>query len=105
MAELTLKDVLDAIAEMRAESKVDLSKVQTDLSKVQTDLSKMDMRLATVEAKVDAHRAETARGFAELDSDLSRHVDGPHREIEQEIAAIKRRLPAKKAVAPRVRRR
>ena len=98
MAELTLKDVLDAIAEMRAESKVDLSKVQTDLSK-------MDMRLATVEAKVDAHRAETARGFAELDSDLSRHVDGPHREIEQEIAAIKRRLPAKKAVAPRVRRR
>ena len=90
MAESTLKDVLKAISEMR------------DEMATKADLAKLD-------AKVDAHRAETKadaakagsrfdhvdKGLAELDRDLTKHMD-VHREIEKDIAALKAR-PARTA--------
>jgi hypothetical protein len=58
--------------------------------------------LAKLEAKVDAHRAETARGFAELDRELTRHAE-VHREIEKDIEVLKRR-PPRTAARPTRRR-
>jgi hypothetical protein len=49
MADPTLKEVLAAIADARA-----------DISRVET--------------KVDAHRAETAKAFTELDRELTKHA-------------------------------
>ena len=81
MAEPTLKDVLKVIAEMRGEmaTKADLAKL---------------------EAKVDAHRAETKKGFADLDKALTQHM-GVHREVEKDIEALKRRPARTAAQAPR----
>jgi len=53
MAEPTMNDVLDAITKLDA--KVD----------------RIESRTATVEAKVDAHRLETAKGFADVDRELT----------------------------------
>lgn len=83
MAEPTLRDVLDAIAQMRREMAT-----KTELAKV--------------EAKVDAHRAETAKGFAELDRELTKHAE-VHRELEKDVEALKRR-PARTAARPTRRR-
>lgn len=73
MAEPTLRDVLAAIAAMRAE------------------MATKDA-LAAVDAKVDAHRAETAAGFAALDAELSDHSAVAHRNIEKDIIALHRPL-------------
>ena len=89
MAEPTLKDVLDVIA-------------------------KLDAKVGKLDAKVDAHRAETKadaatadtrfdrvdKGLAELDRDLTKHMD-VHREIEKDIEALKARPARTAARAPR----
>lgn len=83
MAEPTLKDVLKVLAELRSEM-----------------ATKSD--LAKVEAKVDAHRAETRRGFADLDAELTKHAE-VHKELEIDVASVKRRPIRTAARAPRRR--
>jgi hypothetical protein len=78
VSEPTLKDVVNAIAELRSETKGDLARIEG--------------RLSTVEAKVDAHRAETAKSFAELDRELTKHAD-VHRTLEKDVEALKARAP------------
>lgn len=85
MADPTLKDVLEAIAQLRQETRADIAQLD---GKVST----LDAKLSTVAAKVDAHRAETAKAFAELDRELSKHAD-VHRELEKDVEALKRRPP------------
>ena len=70
MAEPTIKDVLDALAKLDA--KVD----------------RIEARTATVEAKVDAHRLETAKGFGDVDAELAKHSDPVRRRVEEAIAEL-----------------
>lgn len=86
MAEPTLKDVLNAIAQLRAESAT-----KADLSRV--------------EAKVDAHRKETAKGFADLDEELAKHSERTHRKLEARIERLEKRAAPKKVSARPLRRR
>ena len=92
MTEPTIKDVLDALAKLDA--KVD----------------RIEARTATVEAKVDAHRLETAKGFADVDAELAKHSDPVHRRVEEAIAELRKdvdalkKRPARAAARP-VRRR
>jgi predicted RNase H-like nuclease (RuvC/YqgF family) len=90
MAEPTLKEVLDAIAQMQGEmaTRADLARVEGKVDKLDGKVDKLDGRvdkldgrvdkldgrvdkleakLDTLEAKVAAHRAETAKSFLELD--------------------------------------
>jgi septal ring factor EnvC (AmiA/AmiB activator) len=99
MAEPTLKDVLRAIAELRTETKGDIAQVRSEMA-TKADLTKLDGKVDKVEAKVDAHRAETKQGFGELDKELAGHAD-VHREIETDIEALKRRPARTAARAPR----
>jgi len=99
MADPTLQQVLDAIAALSAKSDSQLQSVRAEIQDVRSDVQ-------AVRSDVAAHRAETARGFADLDAELSRHAEGPHREIERDISVLKSRVPAKKKAAPpRARRR
>ena len=77
MAEPTLKDVLNAIAKLDA---------------------KVERRVDDLQSDIEAHRAETKKGFAALDKELTGHTD-VHREIEKDIEALKRR-PARTAARP-----
>ena len=81
MAEPTLKDVLGAIAEIRG-----------GVARLDAKVTAYDARFDALDAKVDAHGAETANGFAELDKELTRHAD-VHRELEKDVATLKRRPP------------
>jgi chromosome segregation ATPase len=111
MAEPTLRDLLDAISSMRAElARVDAKAdaIRGDMA-TRNDLTRMEGKADGLRAEVAAHRAETAKGFAEvgtalaeLDRELSKHAD-VHRELEKDVEAIKRR-PARTAARP-VRRR
>lgn len=74
MAEPTLKDVLNAILR--------LEKGQANL----------DAKVTALDAKVEAHRGETAKGFATLDKELADHSDPHHREIERTIEKLKKDL-------------
>ena len=100
MAEPTLKDVLDVIAQLRSDTKTDIAQLRSEVATVAAQLRS---EVATVAAKVDAHRAETAKGFAEVDRELTKHAD-VHREVEKDIEALKRR-PARTAARPTTRRR
>lgn len=86
MADPTLRDLLDSLTTLRTE----------------------------LTAKIDAHRAETARGFAEvhktlaeLDTELARGADPTHRELEERVSALERtaRKPAARTAARPTRRR
>lgn len=88
MAEPTLKDVLNAVIKLEASTKA--------------DLAKLDAKVDRVDAKVDAHRAETKKGFSDLDEELSGHAK-VHREIEKDIELLKRRPARTAARAPRRR--
>ncbi len=83
MAGPTLDDVLQAIAQIRSEMAT-------------------KKELARIEAKLDAHRTETAKGFADLDKELTGHAN-VHREIEKDIELLKRR-PPRTAARPARRR-
>lgn len=85
MPDPTLKDVLEAIAQLDGK------------------VTRLDGNVRTLDAKVDAHRAETAKGFAELDRELTKHAE-VHRELEKDVATLKRR-PARTAARPSSRRR
>jgi hypothetical protein len=69
MAEPTLKDLMKALAALGAELKADI---------------------ATVDAKVDAHRVETAKGFAALDEELARHADTAHRDVDRKFDRLEK---------------
>jgi hypothetical protein len=86
MSEPTIQAVLEALQSLNA-------KVAT----------KDELR--ALEAKVDAHRVETAKGFAELDRELSGHADPIHRDIEEEIILIKKQLAMRSAARRSPRRR
>ncbi|MBW7947426.1 MAG: hypothetical protein H3C60_13565 [Sphingomonadaceae bacterium] len=65
--------------------------------------------LARLDAKVDAHRAETSAGFAavqkqldEVDRDLTGHMK-VHAKIEKQIDALKARPAPRPARRPRAR--
>lgn len=79
MAEPTLKDVLKAISELRAETKADVAQVRSEMA---TRFDRVDKQLT------------------ELDRDLTMHMD-VHREIEKDIEALKRRPPRTAARAAR----
>jgi chromosome segregation ATPase len=79
MADATLKDVLKAIAELRAETKADIAKL---------------------DAKVDDGFSRVAAQLTELDRDLTKRMD-VHREIEKDIEGLKRRPARTAARAPR----
>lgn len=83
MADPTLRGVLNAVARIEASMAT------------KAELAKLD-------AKVDAHRAETRKGFADLDEELSGHAK-VHREIEKDIEALKRRPARTAARTPRRR--
>jgi len=80
MADPTLKDVLNAVARIEASMAT------------KAELAKLD-------AKVDAHRAETRKGFADLDEELSGHAkvhresDGPREPQREPHGAVSPRPP------------
>ena len=75
MAEPTLKDVLKAISELRAETKAEFAQVGSRFDRVEKQLT-------------------------DLDRDLTKHMD-VHREIEKDIEALKARPARTAARAPR----
>lgn len=109
-----MKDVLKAIAEVQrqmADVQRQMADVQrqmatkTDLAAVKSDVAAVKSDLAVLGANVDAHRAETKKGFEDLDQELSRHAS-VHRELETDVEALKKRPPrtaARPARAPRGR--
>lgn len=78
MAEPTLKDLLKAVTTLGA--------------KIDNVRAELKADIAAVDAKVDAHRAETAKGFADLEHELSRHADPLHRDLEADIRVLHRAL-------------
>lgn len=93
MADPTLKDVLNAIVDLRTETKADFARVDANMSRIE---AKVD----AVRADVATHRAETRKGFADLDTELMNHAEVVHKELDKEVATLKRRTPA----APRATR-
>ena len=81
--------MLDAIEALAATAKA----TKDDVAGVKSDLAG---------ARIDAHRAETKKGFADLDEELTRHA-AVHREIERDITALERRPPRTAARPPRRR--
>ena len=61
MAEPTLKDVLKAISELDA--------------KVDRKVGDVDRKVDALRSDVEAHRAETKKGFADLDRELTSHTE------------------------------
>jgi len=100
MSEPTIKDVLDAVARLETSTK-------TDLARLDAKVDRVDGRLATVEAKVDAHRLETAKGFSDLDVELADHSDPVHRKVEEAIAELRKDVDAlkRRPARPAARRR
>ncbi|HEY8076540.1 MAG TPA: hypothetical protein VIF62_20590 [Labilithrix sp.] len=98
MAEPTIKDVLDAISKLATQSELrdGLAELRRELAGARGDLV----------AKIDAHRAETKKGFDDLDEELTGHAK-VHREIEKDIENLKRRparTAARRAARPARRR-
>lgn len=90
MAEPTLRDVLDALANIRS----DVASVRSEVASVRSEMA----------TKVDlgAFRADVVKRFDDLDAELTKHAD-VHREIEKDVEGIKRR-PARTAARPARRR-
>lgn len=83
MAEPTLKDVLDAIAKMDA---------------------RLDAKIDAHRAETAAHRAETRQGFAEVEKYVAQHVVS-HRSLEERVEKLEARLPAARPSTRAPRRR
>ncbi len=111
MAEATLKDVMDAIAQLDAKIDRKVDELRRDMA-TGRDLAEVRREMVTIgalaharkelETKIDEHRAETKKGFEDLDRELTGHA-AVHRELEKDIETIKRR-PARTAARPTRRR-
>jgi hypothetical protein len=99
MSEPTLKDVLDASARLEKGQ----AEIRSEMA-TKSELAKVDAKVETVSAKVDAHRAETSKGFAALDEELGGHSERAHRALEERLDKLEARLPAPRP-APRTPRR
>lgn len=98
MPDATLKDVLDAIAQLDAKIDRKVEELRREMA-TGRDLAEVRQKMATIgalanarqelAAKIDAHSAETKKGFEDLDRELTGHA-AVHREIEKDIEAIKR---------------
>lgn len=106
MSDPTMKDVLDAVTGIRAE----LDAVRRDMA-TKGDLARVEAKVDAVDAKVDAHRLETEKGFRELDAELSKHAGIAHHDVDGEIAKLEKRVaalekrPARTTAARPARRR
>jgi hypothetical protein len=67
MADPTLKEVLDAIAQVHTDVARALARVEGKVDAVDAKVGVLDAQVNALGARVDAHRAETAKGFAELE--------------------------------------
>ena len=134
MSEPTIQDVVELIQQLRTEmatkselqalrsemaTKEDLRAVEVKVDALDTKVGSLevkvdaldtrvgslDTKVDALDTKVDAHRAETAKGFAELDRELAGHADPIHRRIEEEISSIKKQLATTKPAARRPQRR
>ncbi|MCL2779180.1 MAG: hypothetical protein FWD73_14370 [Polyangiaceae bacterium] len=133
MSEPTIQDVVELIQQLRTEmatkgelqalrsemaTKGELSALRSEMATLRSEMATkdglravevkvdtLDTKVTTLAAKLDAHRAETAKGFAELDRELAGHADPIHRRIEEEIASIKKQLAATRPAARRAQRR
>jgi hypothetical protein len=94
MADPTLKDVLDAIAILRAETKEDLRGVE----------ARLEAKIEAHRRETSEHRRETAKGFVDLDRELAGHADPVHRKLEEEMAELRKLVTAKKAARPAAHR-
>ena len=99
MADPTLKDVLEAIAQLRTETKAELAQFRME---TKAELAKLDAKVDAHRAETQAHRLETEKGFRDLDRELTKHAD-VHRELEKDVQTLKRR-PARTAARPTRRR-
>jgi len=88
MADPTLKDVLDAIAKLEAATKAEFVEVRREMG---ANHAETTTRLKRVEKQLD-----------DVDEDLTGHMK-VHRELEKDIAALKRR-PPRTAARPARRR-
>jgi hypothetical protein len=111
VAEVTLKEVLDAIARLDAkiDRKVDELRREMatgrDLAEVRRDMATIGALTTTrreLVLKIDEHRAETKKGFDDLDRELTGHA-AVHRELEKDVERLKRR-PPRSAARPARRR-
>ena len=111
MADASLKDVLDAVARLDAkiDRRVDELRREMatgrDLAEIRRDMANigaLEQVRQALEAKIDAHRAETKKAFDDLDRELTGHA-AVHRELEKDIETLKRR-PARTAARPTRRR-
>lgn len=99
MADPTLKDVLDALAQLRTDTKADLAQLR---SETKAEFAKIEAKVDAHRAETQAHRLETEKGFRDLDRELTKHAD-VHRELEKDVESLKRR-PARTAARPTRRR-
>lgn len=93
MSEPTLKDVLDAIAQLRSEMAT------------KSELATLEAKVETVSAKVDTLRAEASKGFTTLDAELSAHSAPAHRKLEERLDKIEARLTAPRPAGRAAHRR
>ncbi|MBX3228713.1 MAG: hypothetical protein KF837_15440 [Labilithrix sp.] len=62
--------------------------------------AELGAKIDAIDAKVDAHRAETAKGFAALDRELTGHADPIHRDIERDIEKLRGSAPGEAGATP-----
>lgn len=111
MAKATLDDVLTAVGQLDAKIDRKIDELRREMA-TSRDLASVRREMATLgaletarrelEAKIEAHRAETKQGFDALDHELTGHA-AVHRELEKDVEAIKRR-PLRTAARPARRR-
>lgn len=83
----TLKDVLKVVSRIEDE----LARVRGEMA-TKSELVTIREDVAKLDAKVDAHRAETAEGFANLERELEGHADPVHADLEADLLAIHKGL-------------
>ena len=100
MGEPTMKDVLDAI------TRLEQGQARTD-AKVEAVRGELAAKVDAHRAETQAHRLETAKGFADLDVELADHSDPVHRKVEEAIAELRKDVDAlkRRPARPAARRR
>ena len=81
MAEPTLKDVLKVLTAMQGS----ISRLEKGQAALEASVAKVEAKVDVLQADVTAHRAETKRGFADLDKELTAHSEKTHRAIEADL--------------------
>jgi outer membrane murein-binding lipoprotein Lpp len=74
----------------------DVNSLDANVDAIRIDVNSLDAKVDALRSDVAAHRAETKKGFAALDKELSGHADPIHRTIEREIAKLKKDVEAMK---------